>query len=202
MTSLEIIELSNEDSLLFLGNPKFRQSFGGSSVGLNIKHVNNKNLAKFFKDIEGVYSLHLMNCEINNVSGLSGIHTLTLTDCPNITNLSGLVNVHTLEIYRCNGLSDVSGLSWVYSLTLFGCIGITNVSGLVNVHTVNLRYCHEITNVRGFDNVHTLSLVSCDGISYIRDLGGVLILKINKCIRNTNQSALPKVDNLIWMILE
>ena len=88
--------------------------------------------------------LYLRNLKITDISALSNVHTLDLSDCNGITDVSALSNVHSLNLSDCNGITDVSALSNVHSLNLSGCNDITDISALSNVHTLNLSYCYGI----------------------------------------------------------
>jgi len=131
---------------------------------------------------------------VDDVSCFSGVHTLDLKCCHNITDVSMLSNVHTLNLSMCFNILDVSPLAMVHTLDL-SSTSVEDVSMLGNVHTLNLACCSKITDVSMLGNVYDLNLSE----TYIRDvsaLGNVHTLNLEWCCNVNDLSALGNVKLL------
>lgn len=64
--------------------------------------------------------LDLSETEIEDVSALSGVHTLYLNNCPNISDVSSLVNVKKLYLLGSEDINDVSMLVNAEELDITG----------------------------------------------------------------------------------
>ena len=120
-------------------------------------------LINIWKNIK--FEMYISNSNIKDVSMLSNIHVLTLSDCSYVIDVSSLGNIHILNLECCDKITDVSMLGNVYELNLSYCNGITDISMLGNVYHLCLWGCENITDVSMLRNVHTLDLTDCKGIT-------------------------------------
>ena len=76
-----------------------------------------------------------------------------------VEDVSGLTHVHELSLAGCKQVKDVSALGGTHTLSLRGCSGIEDVDALGNVHTLDLHGCSSITDVSALGNVYASSTV-------------------------------------------
>jgi hypothetical protein len=98
-----------------------------------------------FRGLKNVQSLDLSHTEIfddnlEELVSLGSVHTLNLSECPNIINAEPLsrIRIHTLNLSGCERLSGVGGLGDVHALDLSDCQDVDDFSALGRVHTLNL----------------------------------------------------------------
>lgn len=128
-----------------------------------------------------VYCLHIIDCDIKDVSPLDTVHTLNLSICPSVQDVSALGTVHTLNLSMCPSVQDVSALGGVHTLNLSDCPLVRDVSALGNIYDLNLSNC-DISDVSALGTVHTLNLYNCLSVQDVSALGGVHTLNLTYCL--------------------
>lgn len=200
------VTLENRDSLKFCDNKYFQKRI------LNLVNNNkNKVYIKFNKkyskivynldilELSSIYkcALDLSYSDINNVSKLKYIHTLSLFGCKLIEDVSELCNLYELDLSYCDNITDVSKLGNIHKLTLHNCRNIKDFSKLCNVYDLDLSGC-VIKKLSNSYNVNTLNLSCCTNIKN-RDLiylMNVVNLDLSGCIKITNVSPLANIKKL------
>jgi hypothetical protein len=96
---------------------------------VNIQFNNN-----ILNNLKWLQNINIWQCDIEDVSMLSTVHTLSLWDCPKVEDLSMLGTVHTLSLCDCPKVEDVSMLGTVHTLNIHNCLNVKDVSMLGTVH--------------------------------------------------------------------
>lgn len=115
--------------------------------------------------LSDIHTLDLSDCQVIDVSALGNTYFLDLSGCEHVSDFSGLSHVNTLLVRGFDNLSDVNALGTVHTLVLSDCWGLTNVSALGNVHNLFLDHCPNIIDVSALGTVHTLDLSDCARVS-------------------------------------
>lgn len=136
-----------------------------------------------FKGCENMHTIDMEGCKANDVSMLSGLHTLciwTPDGNNNIQDVSMLGNLYELYIPH-SLLSDISNLGNISYLNISGCPNVKDVSALGNVHYLDISNCPNITDVSALSNVHHLDISNCTNITDISALSKVHTLLMMNC---------------------
>ena len=153
---------------------------------------------------------------LTDVRALGGVHTLTLSKCPNVTDVRALGGVHTLTLSKCLNVTDVRALGGVHYLDISDCCNITDVRALSGVHTLIMDMCVNARGVDALTGVRALNMCGCDRAALppppgrllslairwtrslvdVRPLRGVRYLDISHCSGVTDVSALGGVHTL------
>lgn len=134
-----------------------------------------KNIWPRFK-----YFVDLPFTNITDVSHLSDLHKLNLSNSWDLYDVSGLKNLHTLYIRRCKNVSDVSNLKNLHTLDMSLCTNVLDVSSLKNLHTLDISHCGNIYDVSELSNLYELN-ISYTNIYNIDNLKNVKILNASGC---------------------
>jgi hypothetical protein len=118
-----------------------------------------------------------------DVTFLSRVHTLKLSNMTGVTDVSALSQVHTLTLWIMPGVTDVSALSQVNTLSLWGIPGVTDVSALSSVHTLSLDNMAGVTDVSALSQVHNLTLMDMPGVTDVSALKDVHTLTLRRMKR-------------------
>lgn len=144
-----------------------------------------------------LHTLSLYGTSIFDVSSLSHLVNLDLSECLLVEDVSMLGKLHTLNLSNCPRVTDVTQLGNLYQLTLDYCEGISDVSALGNVKILSLQGCSHVTDVSALGCVENLNISRCVHVTDVSMLGHVLKLNLSHCTRICDVSALGAVRTLI-----
>jgi hypothetical protein len=99
-----------------------------------------------------VRKLILKDLSVRDVSGLAGVHDLTLSMLSGLVDVSALASVHTLTLEELGAVEDVSALSSVHSLTLMDLPRVTDVSALGSGNVYRLALARLALCAKQFDS--------------------------------------------------
>lgn len=186
------------DMGIFLENNwYFKLVFNIDTYGILINYIDNKNNDndKGWWD-KRLYIILDYTINITDISCLSGVHSLSMSNCSNFIDLSCLGSVYNLCIgYFNNNILNLASLGSVYRLYLSGNNNI-DISSLGGIHTLILSSCFNVHDVSGVSGVHTLSLYSCTSISDVSRLCNVNTLTLYQCYNINGVGTLGSVHNL------
>lgn len=151
-----------------------------------------------FEGMEAVRKLHIEKLEnLIDLSALSYLHSISMTDCPKVTNLNGLGRVYMVKIEKAPLLSDISALSgFNHSVSLVDCPLVTDVSNLGNVHSLTLVRCPLVNDVSKLHHVVNLNITDCPEIRDLRGLGRQTTVILGPC-HARDYSMLKDVKNVV-----
>ncbi|WP_165044476.1 fimbrillin family protein [Dysgonomonas sp. ZJ709] len=153
-------------------------------------------------DLDNLESLAIGGARINDISGLSGLHTLKHLDIKgskvsNLTPLAGLNNLESLIVgaSQLNDISSLSGLSKLKSLSIYNLantIDLSPISGLANLSLTlyNSSSVNDISFVSGLSNLKALQVTEFNNLSSINlsDMTNLTSLNIGQCALLTNDN--------------
>ncbi len=150
------------------------------TVSEEIKTINKLKQFPYFPNLKELYIDHFQ--ELEDVSNLSHLKRLMISDADNLTDITPLQNIPFLNFMGCSELEDFSVLNCnkVEQLFLsFSCI--TDFSAFRNIRSVHISFSHEIEDVSLLYGVYDLSLINNEGLGDISSLGGHHRLRIERC---------------------
>lgn len=187
---LEVLDLSGSDSMGLLSS--LERGLLGVGVGAD------------GKDWSRVGHVKLANVDVlsdEHMHYFSGLCSLSLSSCQNITDVSALSRLHTLDLSGCVGVTDVSMLGDVYDLDISYNDEIRDVSGLKNVYRLNISACRRITDVSGCERVHYLTVSNCEKLHRLGKLYHLRQVRTDDMSRLSDVSELEKLNPYFEVVI-
>lgn len=105
------------------------------------------------------------DCDVVDLSPLSGCNNVTIAHCREIATLKGLTNVDTVSLEYCDRLVDISALGRdTKKISILGCQDITDVTALRDGPTYIYIYANDgITDISSLagGTIRTLHIDGC-----------------------------------------
>ncbi|SDX14267.1 leucine-rich repeat domain-containing protein [Nitrosomonas oligotropha] len=145
------------------------------------------------------------------MENLTGLQSLDLSWCNQLTDLQGLENLprlQSLNLSRCAQLTDLQGLenlTDLQSLNLSGCEQLTDLKGLENLtglQSLDLSWCDQLTDLKGLENLSRLQSLDLSRCAQLTDLQGLenlsrlQSLNLSSCFQLTDLKGLENLTDL------
>ncbi len=129
--------------------------------------------------ISKLQELTIKSPDLEDVSSLSHLKKLQLSEASQLTDITPLQNVPHLAFTNCPNIQDFSILNSSKQKRLeLNFSVISNLSFFQNIHQLELYECNNVTDISPLYGIYHLTLYSCEGIEDISRLGNHHCLSI------------------------
>ena len=133
----------------------------------------------YLRNFPRLQRLKVLGCDqLSDITSLTNLKSLTITDETKITDLSHLTNLIRLKLFDVVNITDISSLTNLKSLTIGHC-GIENISNLTNLTKLSILFSTKINDISKLTNLRKLDISGTRSIKNISNLSNLATIIID-----------------------